>query len=153
MPRWLKLVRGMIGMGLTFSLGVGMIAGVVAGLVSLFPGSQGGVELFRMVVASAVWAFPIGVVFSGLLASTVRGRSFDELSLPRFAALGAGGGMLLFGVLAANAYQAWSLPTALANLAIFLVLGSGSATVTLLLARRGRPALEPGDESRRLEDG
>ena len=151
MPRWQRIIRGMVGMGLTFSAGVGVVASTIAGLVRLLPGIEGGPEMFRMVVASAMWAFPIGVAFSGFLAIAARSRSFDKLSLPRFAALGAVGGLLLFGVLAANAWHAWSLPTALANLAIFLVLGSGSATASLVLARRAGPALESGDEFRSLE--
>ena len=151
MPRWLRVIRGMVGMGLTFSAGVGVVASTIAGLVWLLPGIEGGPEMFRVVVASAMWAFPIGVVFSGFLAIAARRRSFDKLSLPRFAAMGAVGGLLLFGVLAANAWHAWSVPIALANLAIFLVLGSGSATASLVLARRAGPALESGDEFRGLE--
>jgi len=140
----------MIGMGLTFSAGVGVVASTIAGLVWLLPGNDGGRELIRMVVASSIWAFPVGVAFSGFLAITARSRPLDKLSLPLFAALGAGGGLLLFGVLAANAWHAWSVSTALANLTIFLLLGSGSATATLVLARRAGPALESGDESRSL---
>ena len=151
MPRWLRVIRGMLGMGLTFSAGVGIVASTIAGLVWLLPGIEGGPEMFRVVVASAMWAFPIGVAFSGFLAIAARSRSFDRLSLPGVAALGAGGGLLLFGVLAANAWQAWTAPTALVNLAIFLFLGSGSATAALVLARRAGPALEPGDETRSLE--
>ncbi len=150
MPRWRRVIRGMIGMGLTFAAGVGVVASTIAGLVWLLPGIGGGPEMFRMVVASSIWAFPVGVAFSGILAITARNRSFDKLSLPRFAALGAGGGLLLFRVLAANAWHAWSVSTALANLTIFLLLGSGSATAALVLARRAGPALESGDESRGL---
>ncbi len=153
MPRWLRDIRGMIGMGLTFSAGVGVVASMIAGLVWLLPGSESGLEMIRMVIASSIWAFPIGVAFSGLLAITARGRPFDKLSLPRFAALGAGGGLLLFGVLAVNAWQAWSVSTAIANLTIFLLLGGGSATATLMLARRAGPALKSGDESRSLGEG
>ncbi len=94
-----------------------------------------------------------GVAFSGFLAITARGRPFGKLSLPRFAALGAGGGLLLFGVLAINAWQAWSVSTALANATIFVLLGGGSATATLMLARRAGPALKSGDESRSLGAG
>jgi hypothetical protein len=153
MPRWLRVLRGMIGTGLTFSAGVGVVASMIAGLVWLLPGGEGGLEMIRLVISSSIWAFPIGVVFSGALAITARGLSFDKLSLPRFAALGAGGGLLLFGLLATNAWQAWSVSTALVNATIFVLLGGGSATATLLLARRAGPALKPGDESRRLGEG
>ena len=103
-----------------------------------------------MAVASSIWAFPIGVAFSGFLAITARGLPFDKLSLPRFAALGAAGGLLLFGVLAANAYHAWSVTDAIGNATILVLLGGGSATATLMLARRAEPALKSGDESRSL---
>jgi hypothetical protein len=143
----------MIRMGLTFSAGVGTVASAIAGVVWLLPGLGGGPEMIRMVVASAIWAFPIGVVFSGALALTAHGRSFDKLSLPRFAALGAGVGLAFFGLLATNAWQAWSLSTAIANATIFVVLGGGSATAALMLARRAAPALAPGDESLSVGEG
>ncbi len=153
MPRWLRVIRGMIGMGLTFSAGVGVVASMIAVLPWLLLGGDSGREMIRMVIASSIWAFPIGVAFSGVMAITARGLPFDKLSLPRFAALGAGGGLLLFGVLAVNAYHAWSVSTALANLTIFVLLGGGSATGALMLARRAGPALKSGDESRSLGEG
>jgi len=149
-PRWMRMIRGMLGMGLTFSVGVGVIASVIAVIPWLLSGGDRG--LVRLVVASAIWAFPIGVAFSAVMALTARGSTFEKLSLPRFAALGAGAGLLLFGVLAANAWGAWSARQALANAGIFLVLGAGSATATLAIARRAGRALQPGDESRRLEE-
>ena len=151
MPRWLRIIRGMIGMGLTFSVGVGVVASMVAVLPWLLLG--GDREMIRLVVASSIWAFPIGVAFSGVMAMTARGLPFDKLSLPRFAALGAGAGLLLFGVLALNAWDAWSVSTAIANATIFVLLGGGSATASLLLARRARPALTSSDESRSLGEG
>ena len=153
MPRWLRVIRGMIGTGLTFSVGVGAVASVFAGIGWLLPGGESGVEMIRLVVASSIWAFPIGVAFSGLLAIGARGRSFDKLSVPVFAALGAGVGLLFFGLLAINAWQAWSVETAMVNATIFVLLGGGAATGTLLLARKAGPTLEPGDESPRLGEG
>jgi len=151
MPRWLRIIRGMFGMGLTFSAGVGLVASMIAVPMWLFFGADR--ELIRLVVASAIWAFPIGVAFSGVMALTARRLSFDKLSVPRFAALGAGAGLLLFGVLATNAWDAWSVRQAIGNAAIFVFLGAGSATATLLIARRAAPALTSGDEPRSLEEG
>ena len=153
MPRWLRVIRGMIGMGLTFSAGVGVVASMIAVLPWLLLGGDSGREMIRMVVASSIWAFPIGVAFSGVVAITARGRRFDKLSLPHFAALGAGAGLLLFGVLAVNAWASWSVTTAIANATIFVLLGGGSATATLLLARRAGHALKSGHESRSLGEG
>lgn len=137
-------------MGLTFSLGVGVVASIIAVIPALLLGGDSGREIVRLVVASAIWAFPVGVAFSGIMALTARGRAFEKLSLPRFAALGAGAGLLLFGVLALNAWHAWSIPTAIANATIFVLLGGGSASAALLLARRVGPTLESGEESRHL---
>ena len=153
MPRWLRVIRGMIGMGLTFSAGVGVVASMSAVLAWLLLGGDSGREMIRMVIASSIWAFPIGVAFSGVMAIAARGRPFDKLSLPHFAALGAGAGLLLFGVLGANAWHAWSVSDAIANATIFVLLGGGSATATLMLARRAGPALKSGDESRSLGEG
>ncbi len=153
MPRWLRVIRGMIGMGLTFSAGVGVVASMIAGLAGLLLGGDSGRGMIRLVIASSIWAFPIGVAFSGVMAITARRRPFDKLSLPYFAALGAGAGLLLFGVLAVNAWDSWSVKTAIANATIFVLLGGGSATATLMLARRAGPALKSGDESRSLGEG
>ncbi len=147
MPRWLRVIRGMIGTGLTFAAGVGIVGSMASVLPWLLPGGYSGREILELVVKSSLWAFPIGVAFSGALAITTRGLPFDKLSLPRFAALGAGGGLLLFGLLAISAWQAWSVSTAIANATILVLLGGGSAAATLALARRARPALKSGDES------
>lgn len=152
MPRWLKTIRGMVGMGLTFSVGVGVVGSVIAVIPALLLGGDSVREVARLVAASAIWAFPVGVAFSGVMALTARGRAFETLSVPRFAALGAGAGLLLFGVLALNAWHAWSIPTAIANATIFVLLGSGSASAALLLARRVGPALESGEEPRSLPE-
>lgn len=153
MVRWSRIIRGMLGTGLTFSVGVGVVGSVVAGVAWILAGGGDVTELMRLVFASAVWAFPMGVAFSGVLSLTARGRSFDELSLPRFVALGAGAGLLLFGVLALNAWDAWSMSTAMVNAGLFVFLGSGSATATLVLARKAEPAWESGGDPATLEPG
>ena len=152
MPRWFRVIRGMLGMGLTFSVGVGVVASVIA-LIPLLLSQASPLELLIPVVGSALWAFPIGVAFSAAMALTAGGRTFEKLSLPRFAAMGAGAGLLAFGLLSVNAWDAWTVSAAIGNAAILIGLGGTSATVSLLLARRARPALEPGDGSQRLEGG
>lgn len=153
MPRWLRVIRGMIGTGLTFSAGVAAVASMIGVPAWLLLGGVSGPEMFRLIAASSMWAFSIGVAFSGVLAIVGRGRSFDRLSLPQFAALGVGAGLLLFGVLALNAWHAWSVADAIGNAAIFALLGGGSATASLMLARRAAPALEAGDELQSLNEG
>lgn len=56
--------------------------------------------------------------------------------------------------LGVNAMRAWSVADAMLNGTFFVLLGAGSATATLLLARKAAPELTSGDESRpALPDG
>ena len=73
MPRWLRIDRGMVGTGVTFAVAVGAIAATVA---------------------------LAGVLFTGGLALTARGRTFDRLSLRYVTGMGAGGGVLYFLLIA-----------------------------------------------------
>ena len=90
MPRWLRVIRAMIGTGLTFAAGVGVVSSIL-GLVGLLLGELSWDDL-RMVAKLSVVAFLVGVGFSGVLAIAARGRAFDRLSLRYVTALGAGGG-------------------------------------------------------------
>ena len=149
MPRWIKVIRGMIGTGLTFSAGVGAVSGTVATLVWLFRSDltlQHLPNALGLAARFAVIAFPVGVAFSGVLALVARRRQFGKLSIPLFAALGAGAGILLFLLLGLNgAFAAWNTVDAIVNFTILALLGSGAATGTLLIARRARPELEASD--------
>jgi hypothetical protein len=135
MPRWLRVIRGMIGTGLTFTAAVGVV-GMLFGVPVWLFNEISGRELMEIVGRCAVVAFPVGVAFSGALALTARGRTLEKLSLPRVAALGAGAGLLYFALIGVNAAGRWSVADTLANLAILTLLGGGSATAILLLARR-----------------
>lgn len=147
MPRWLSFIRGVIGTGLTFSIGVGVVTSLACVPVWLL-GRISGLELLQIAGKTSVIAFPVGVLFSGLLAITARGRSFERLSLRQFAALGGGVGFIVFMLLGVNgAFWRWSLSDAMANFTILTLLGSGSATASLMLARKARPSLKSGDES------
>ena len=149
MPRWLMVTRGMVSMGLTFAAVAGVFFAVLAVVSGLFfPGVED--DLPFMIIAGSVWAFAIGVAFSGILAIAARGVRFDKLSLPRVAVLGAGGGLVLAGLLVAATWQEWSAWDALVPVTFLPLLGGGSATATLVLARRAGPALKSGDESRSL---
>jgi len=150
--RWKKVIRGMIRMGLTFAAAAGVFFGVIAVVVGLFfPGVENDPSF--IFIAGSVWGFAIGVAFSGVLAIAGRRLSFDKLSLPRVAALGAGGGLLLAGLLVAATWQEWSVLDALVPVTFLPLLGAGSATVSLLLARRAGPVLASGEESRSLGEG
>ncbi|MEZ4417023.1 MAG: hypothetical protein R3E10_14825 [Gemmatimonadota bacterium] len=153
MGRVAKIIRGATRMGLTFSAGVAVVASAVGGLAWLIGGGEGGRETLRLILASSIWAFPIGAAFSGILALTSGGRRFEKLSLPRFAALGAAAGLVPFGLLALNAWDTWTAAEAVGNAVIFSLLGGGSAAATLALARRAGPSLNAGDEPDQLGAG
>jgi hypothetical protein len=152
MQRTIRLIRGMIGTGLLFAFGVGVVTSIIGGIFWLLPGGLTTHALIWIVARFTFIAFPVGAIFSGVFALTFRGRSFDKISLQRFAELGAGAGLVIFLLMSINAAAVWSLNAAIANLVILTLLGAGAATGTLLLARRGRPALPAGDELPSLLD-
>ena len=152
MPGWLRVIRGMIGTGLTFAAGVGLV-GSILGLGGLLLGQLSWDDL-RMVPKLSVIAFLTGVGFAGVLAIVARGRTFDRLSLRYVTALGAGGGLLYFlFIAAAGGTRVWSAWNAIGNLTILTLLGGGTAAGTVILARRAGRALTSGEESRRLGEG
>jgi hypothetical protein len=139
MPRWLRVIRGMIGTGLTFTVGGGVV-GLLFGVPMWLFNEISGLDLIAITGKFAVVAFPVGVAFSGVLALTARGLTLEKLSLPRVAGLGAGAGLLYFALIGVNAFRVWSVADALGNLAVLTLMGGGSATAILLLARRAGPA-------------
>ena len=143
MPRWLRVVRGMIGTGLTFATGVATVAGGVAWLAGAVPG--GGI--LRIAGRLSVAGFLLGVAFGGILAITARGRRLNKLWLRLVGVLGAGVGVgvLYWVFLASTGGRVWSLRNAIANFVILTVMGAGSAVATLMIAKRARSALESGD--------
>ncbi len=98
MKRWLRRIRGAVGMGLTWAVGwalAGLLIGVSSVLLPWLPWDVF-FELFDAPLpALAVPGFVGGAFFSAVLGIAGRRRRFDELSLPRFAAWGAVGGLLL----------------------------------------------------------
>jgi hypothetical protein len=173
---WLTRIRGTIGMGLTWAAGW-VFAGVLIGVSSiLLPGLPWEVffEVFDAPLpALAIPGFVGGVVFSTVLGIAGRTRRFDELSLPRFAAWGALGGVLLslvpgamvvLGLAAAGGASPGLLQFTAAIVGPLALLGAGSAAGSLMLARKSedRALLEAsadvaevgltGDEARELLD-
>lgn len=155
--RWLRRIRGAIGMGLTWAV-AWAIAGILIGVASiLFPGLPWD-AFFRVfdapLPALAVPGFFGGLLFSIVLGVAGRHRRFDELSLPRYIAWGALGGLLVALIPAAlfslglatlrEGAHLWQMTAVFGVPLIFL--GSASAGGTLLLARKAedRELLESG---------
>ncbi len=144
MKSWLRRIRGAVGMGLTWAVGWALF-GVLIGITSLLlPGLLWDrfFEVFDAPLpALAVPGFVGGAFFSTVLGIAGRRRRFDELSLPRFAAWGAVGGLLLglfpaamvaVGSASANV-DAWLFTSVI--IGPLSLLSAVSASGSLVLAR------------------
>jgi hypothetical protein len=166
MGNWMKRVRGALGMGVTWALGWavgGLLIGISSKLFPFLPWDS----FFRVfdapLPALGVPGFVGGVIFSIVLGVVGRGRKFDELSVPRFAAWGAFGGLLLSLVPAAmvgvgiahlgtDALGVWELTGVIA--VPLILLCSASAAGSLLLARTAKkPELLEQTRDIPLSDG
>ena len=159
MRKSLRRIRGALGMGLTWAAGWAL-AGVMIGVTSrLLPGLpwDSFFEVFDAPLpALAIPGFIGGAIFSTVLGIAGRRRRFDELSLPRFAAWGALGGLLLSLVPAAAAavgfltvgpdVDVWRVTAVISG--PLTLLSALSASGSLVLARRaeGRELLEASAE-------
>lgn len=147
MKKWLRRIRGAVGMGLTWAAGWALVVVLMGMITILLPGT--GLEVIfeladdELLPVIVIPAFAGGVVFSGVLGVAGRRRRFDELSLPRFAAWGAIGGLLLSLIPAAltlvglahpaAGVSLWKLTAAICG--PLMLLGAASATGSLALAR------------------
>jgi len=139
MQKWLRRVRGAMGMGFTWGAawaGAGFVLAVATGFSADAP--------FPLVFG--VLGFIAGVVFSTFLSLTEGRRSFDQMSIRRFAAWGAAGGLLLSAVFARVASLGWGDVLAIAP--TFAVACAVCASGSLALARRaGRRELRDGRDA------
>ena len=138
MKKWLRRIRGAIGMGLAWAAAWGGAGTIMMLGFLLVTGSRPDAPFPLMFGA---FGFVAGVIFSGVLGLVEGRRRFDQMSLPRFAAWGAAGGFLL----SATFVLAVSLtgdPAFLWNLLVvgpvFAVAAAGSAAGSLALARRAQ---------------
>ncbi len=137
MKKWLKRIRGAVGMGLTWAaawFGVGALIGLV-----------GGVGAVALAISWAQIGFVGGVIFSTLLGISEGRRRFDEMSLPVFAGIGGAVGGLIVFLLSLSTVGPLTLAGVLGAGAVCLLSG-GSAAGSLALARRAddRELLEAG---------
>lgn len=164
MQKWLRRIRGAVGMGLTWAAGWGLV-GVLIGLISVVvPGVYANVvRIFDAPLpALAIPGFFGGAVFSIVLGVAARRRRFSELSLPLFAACGAVGGVLLAQIpnvlfalglaTPAEGVNLWRLTAIVSG--PFALLGAASACLTLVIARKVEDAGTPaaGDDIGGLTD-
>ena len=156
MSRWLRRIRGAIGMGIIWAAAwsvVGLVPRWVLGINADVP--------FPLVFG--VLGFVAGVTFSAVLVLAEGRRRFDQMSLPRFAGWGAVGGLLLSALFVRGTSAGWgetlAIPTTLALACA--VCASGTLAVARRAVRRELPESrgpaaerELGDhEQRHLLDG
>ena len=152
MKKWLRRIRGVIGMGLTWAavwFGAGMT--LVFGLL-LTTGARPDVPV---PLVFGVFGFVGGVTFSGVLSLLEGRRRFAQMSLPRFAAWGAAAGLLVsvaFVLAVASAGDPAFLWNLVGLAPAFAAAGAGSAVGSLVLARKAQESelLEAGAEIAQL---
>jgi hypothetical protein len=135
MKKWMRRLRGAVGMGLVWAaawFGAGILMLLIFGLHAAdvpFP------------LLWALLGFIGGVTFSAVLGLVEGRRRFDQMSLPRFTAWGGAGGLLLavgLTVLIGDEASVLLGP-------IFALAGAGCAAGSLALARMAEePALLQG---------
>ncbi len=125
-------------MGLIWAAGWALVGGLIGLSWSLGLPMEWFVEVFDAPLAAlAVPGFFGGAVFSMVLGIAGRRRRFDELSLPRFGAWGAVGGLLLglFPSFVAVSSGGASVAAAAVVVGTLTLLSAVSASSSLALAR------------------
>ena len=148
MNKLLKRIRGVLGTALTWAAAWSTIGAIWAVLPGVSP--VGGPSVLELVVAFvaqfAAMGFVGGAAFSVVLGITEGRRRFDQMSLSRFAAWGAVGGLFLsvfkntigyflLGLLGSVGVPSFTL-TNVISAGVVTLMGAGSAAGSLALARR-----------------
>ena len=127
MKKWLRRIRGAVGIGLTWAaawFGAGMALLLVVGI---------GAADVPFPLFFGLLGFLAGTMFSGVLGMLAGRRRLDQMSLPRFAWSGALGGLLLSGIVALAAGADGEFVVVAP---VFALAGAISAAGTLALARK-----------------
>jgi len=147
MKKWLKRIRGAVGMGLTWAAGWFGVGALIE-VVTMVLGISSAMAALELAAAFAIMGFIGGAAFSVVLGIAEGRRRFDEMSLSRFAGWGAVGGLLIMALVLAVSASAVTLPFVLVAGVVGALMGAGSAAGSLALARRAddRELLDAGAE-------
>ena len=134
MRTWLRRIRGAIGMGFTWAAALSAVGSVPRWVFGVYTDAP-------IPLLSGVFGFIAGVTFSALLVLTEGHRRFDQLSIRRFAGLGAIGGLLLSALWANVVSLRWGEALAIAPTFALAcaVCASGSLAVARRAVRRELP--------------
>jgi hypothetical protein len=140
MKKWLRRIRGGIGMGLTWA-----VAWFGAGMVLLLIVGPGAADV-PFPLGFGMFGFLAGATFSGVLGIVEGRRRFDQMSLPRFAGWGAVGGLLLSTIFVLAADLGGQVLLVLGP--VFALSSAASAAGSLALARtaEGRELLDASSD-------
>lgn len=140
MSKWVRRIRGAIGMGLTWAA-----AWFAAGMAILLVVGPDAADV-PFPLGFALLGFLSGVTFSGVLGVIEGRRRFEEMSLPRFALWGGVGGVV-FSTIFVLVAGLGGLPAMLGLGVVFGLSGATCAAGTLALARMagGRERLDAMD--------
>jgi len=135
----MRRIRAAIAVGLTWAVawfGVGMILLLIVGV---------GAADVPFPLFFGLLGFLAGAAFSGILGLLAGRRTFEQMSLPRFALGGALGGVLIAAIVNVAAGPG---PDLRMIGTVFALAGAISATGTLAIARRAekRELLQGGSE-------
>ena len=160
MKSWLRRLRAALGMGLTWSLAWGFVGGLIELALNVFPNLP--LPFVDMWIQTlAMPGFLGGLAFSTFLRLGEGRRRFDELSILRFGAWGAAGGLTVGALVAFGLGQGLPGEALLAILGTTSILGAASAAGTLALARHsedrdllleGRDVAQTGLDSNEVQD-
>ena len=156
MRKWLRRIRGALGMGVIWGAAWGIVGSLPRWVLGYNPDAP-------FPIIFGILGFLGGVTFSGLLVLTEGRRRFDQMSLPRFAGWGALGGLLLSGFFARVASLSWGdvLMVAPTFALACAVCASGTLAVARQAVRRELPGSSgetaeaelTEDEKRRVRGG
>jgi len=141
MKRFMRRVRGALGLGLTWAL-----AWFAAGMVLLLIVGPDAADV-PFPLGFGMFGFLAGATFSVVVGMVEGRRSFDQMSVPRFALWGAVGGLLLSGAFILAAGLDGGLILVLGP--VFALSSAASAAGSLALARRvdDRELLDSGSDA------
>ena len=146
MSKWMRRVRGVLGMGVIWAIGGLGVAAVIEGADNVTPGGIPAIHVIDMWPPLLLVAgFVGGLAFGTLLGIVGARRRFEDLSLPGFTALGVATGVLLAGFVVATNGPTLVAAVALASGAIG---GAASLVVARVAERRG--LLRASAEAERL---
>jgi hypothetical protein len=141
MQKWLRRVRGAIGMGVTWAVAWGIVGIVPRLLLGYNPDAP-------FPIIFGVLGFIAGVAFSVVLVAAEGRRRFDQMSVPRFAGWGAVGGLALSALFARMA--SLEMGDVLIVTPAIAIACAVCASGSLALARRATKGELPVHESIRV---